>query len=239
MIYLPARRLRAARVKIWCSEDPIHLLALCSRRLAAPQRGQRWRHLLARLLLHAQRFLQEPHHHVEHVGKRERPRRRQPRRRGYVHPHGNSKCEAPRSSTAVTGRQGKGGAVTQCGPRKASGRRRVLLRDRARRSRRTTRKTRATAALRSWKRNRQEIASYALDLQRHPDGGFYLETFRDPFISLPKSALPPRCKLGSSLTRCISLGSFIGKSSARPPRRALTRCLSGARIRRRGRRRRS
>jgi hypothetical protein len=34
-----------------------------------------------------------------------------------------------------------------------------------------------------------------LDLQRHPDGGFYLETFRDPSISLPKSALPPRCKL--------------------------------------------
>jgi hypothetical protein len=36
----------------------------------------------------------------------------------------------------------------------------------------------------------------ALDLQRHPDGGFYLETFRDPSIALPTSGLPPRCKLG-------------------------------------------
>jgi len=35
----------------------------------------------------------------------------------------------------------------------------------------------------------------ALDLQRHPDGGFYLETFRDPSIFLPTAALPPRCKL--------------------------------------------
>jgi predicted cupin superfamily sugar epimerase len=31
----------------------------------------------------------------------------------------------------------------------------------------------------------------ALDLHRHPDGGFYLETFRKPFVALPKSALPP------------------------------------------------
>ena len=35
----------------------------------------------------------------------------------------------------------------------------------------------------------------ALDLQCHPDGGFYLETFRDPSIVLPTSELPPRCKL--------------------------------------------
>jgi hypothetical protein len=34
----------------------------------------------------------------------------------------------------------------------------------------------------------------ALDLHRHPDGGFYLETFRDSSVALPKSALPPQCK---------------------------------------------
>lgn len=44
------------------------------------------------------------------------------------------------------------------------------------------------------KKTAAEIVA-ALDLQRHPDGGFYLETFRDPSISPPKSALPPRCKL--------------------------------------------
>jgi predicted cupin superfamily sugar epimerase len=30
----------------------------------------------------------------------------------------------------------------------------------------------------------------ALELHRHPHGGFYLETFRDPSLVLPKSALP-------------------------------------------------
>jgi hypothetical protein len=59
------------------------------------------------------------------------------------------------------------------------------------------------------KKTAAEIVA-ALGLQRHPDGGFYLETFRDPSISLPKSVLPPRCKL-RSLTRCISLGSLILK----------------------------
>jgi predicted cupin superfamily sugar epimerase len=44
------------------------------------------------------------------------------------------------------------------------------------------------------KKTASEIVA-ALDLQLHPDGGFYLETFRDPSISLPTSALPPRCKL--------------------------------------------
>uniref|UniRef100_A0A0E0L8Y9 DUF985 domain-containing protein n=1 Tax=Oryza punctata TaxID=4537 RepID=A0A0E0L8Y9_ORYPU len=42
-----------------------------------------------------------------------------------------------------------------------------------------------------------------LDLQRHPDGGFYLETFRDPSISLPKSALPPRYKVDRSVSSAI------------------------------------
>jgi predicted cupin superfamily sugar epimerase len=44
------------------------------------------------------------------------------------------------------------------------------------------------------KKTAAEIVA-ALHLQRHPDGGFYLETFRDPSIALPTSALPPRCKL--------------------------------------------
>jgi hypothetical protein len=43
----------------------------------------------------------------------------------------------------------------------------------------------------------------ALDLHRHPDGGFYLETFRDSSISLPKSALPPQCK------PTFVVGSFV------------------------------
>jgi hypothetical protein len=34
----------------------------------------------------------------------------------------------------------------------------------------------------------------ALDRYRHPDGGFYLETFGNPFVALPKSALPLQCK---------------------------------------------
>jgi hypothetical protein len=38
----------------------------------------------------------------------------------------------------------------------------------------------------------------ALDLHRHPDGGFYLETFRNPFV-----ALPPRCK------PTFVVGSFV------------------------------
>jgi hypothetical protein len=44
------------------------------------------------------------------------------------------------------------------------------------------------------KKTAAEIVA-ALDLQRHPDGGFYLETFRDPSIFLPTSVLPLRCKL--------------------------------------------
>jgi predicted cupin superfamily sugar epimerase len=51
------------------------------------------------------------------------------------------------------------------------------------------------AATSSEKKTAAEVVAM-LDLQRHPDGGFILETFRDPSISLPKSALPPRCKLG-------------------------------------------
>ncbi|GJN00660.1 hypothetical protein PR202_ga17856 [Eleusine coracana subsp. coracana] len=44
------------------------------------------------------------------------------------------------------------------------------------------------------KKTAAEIVA-ALDLQRHHYGGFYLETFRDPSISLPKSALPPCYKV--------------------------------------------
>jgi hypothetical protein len=42
-----------------------------------------------------------------------------------------------------------------------------------------------------------------LDRHRHPDGGFYLETFRNPFVALPKSALPLQCKPS------FVVGSFI------------------------------
>lgn len=45
----------------------------------------------------------------------------------------------------------------------------------------------------SRKMKASEIATL-LALKPHPDGGFYLETFRDFCITLPKSQLPPHCK---------------------------------------------
>ena len=41
-----------------------------------------------------------------------------------------------------------------------------------------------------------------------PHGGFYLETFRDPSVALPKSALPPRCKLASDRSLDLVLSSI-------------------------------
>jgi len=43
----------------------------------------------------------------------------------------------------------------------------------------------------------------ALDLQCHPDGSFYLETFRDPSIVLPTSELPPRYKADRAVSSAI------------------------------------
>uniref|UniRef100_M8B8A0 DUF985 domain-containing protein n=1 Tax=Aegilops tauschii TaxID=37682 RepID=M8B8A0_AEGTA len=43
----------------------------------------------------------------------------------------------------------------------------------------------------SEKKTAAEVVA-ALELHRHPHGGFYLETFRDPSLALPKSALPPQ-----------------------------------------------
>jgi hypothetical protein len=34
-----------------------------------------------------------------------------------------------------------------------------------------------------------------LNLKPHPECGFYSETFRDTSVFLPKSQLPPECKL--------------------------------------------
>ncbi|KAE8769923.1 hypothetical protein D1007_58398 [Hordeum vulgare] len=43
----------------------------------------------------------------------------------------------------------------------------------------------------------------ALELHRHPHGGFYLETFRDPSLALPKSALPPQYKVERAVSSAI------------------------------------
>ncbi|KAF7094292.1 hypothetical protein CFC21_096610 [Triticum aestivum] len=43
----------------------------------------------------------------------------------------------------------------------------------------------------------------ALELHRHPHGGFYLETFRDPSLTLPKSALPPQYKVDRAVSSAI------------------------------------
>ncbi|WOL12157.1 hypothetical protein Cni_G20922 [Canna indica] len=53
----------------------------------------------------------------------------------------------------------------------------------------------------STKKKASEITAL-LDLQPHPDGGFYLETFRDS-ISLSKSELPPRYKADRSVSSAI------------------------------------
>uniref|UniRef100_A0A0E0HM70 DUF985 domain-containing protein n=1 Tax=Oryza nivara TaxID=4536 RepID=A0A0E0HM70_ORYNI len=58
------------------------------------------------------------------------------------------------------------------------------------------------AATSSEKKTAAEVVAM-LDLQRHPDGGFILETFRDPSISLPKSALPPRYKVDRAVSNAI------------------------------------
>ncbi|XP_020089691.1 uncharacterized protein LOC109711177 [Ananas comosus] len=42
-----------------------------------------------------------------------------------------------------------------------------------------------------------------LDLKPHPDGGFYLETFRDFSITLPKSQLPPHYKVSRPVSSAI------------------------------------
>uniref|UniRef100_A0A0E0DYB2 DUF985 domain-containing protein n=1 Tax=Oryza meridionalis TaxID=40149 RepID=A0A0E0DYB2_9ORYZ len=64
------------------------------------------------------------------------------------------------------------------------------------------RREESMAATSAEKKTAAEIVAM-LDLQRHPDGGFYLETFRDPSISLPKSALPPRYKVDRSVSSAI------------------------------------
>ncbi|XP_062228448.1 uncharacterized protein LOC133926496 [Phragmites australis] len=52
------------------------------------------------------------------------------------------------------------------------------------------------------KKTASEIVA-ALDLQRHPDGGFYLETFRDPAVFLLKSALPPLYNVDRAVSSAI------------------------------------
>lgn len=43
----------------------------------------------------------------------------------------------------------------------------------------------------------------ALNLQPHPEGGFYAETFRDEYVNLPTSALPSHFKVGRSVSTAI------------------------------------
>ncbi|GAB4838085.1 hypothetical protein Ancab_027616 [Ancistrocladus abbreviatus] len=42
-----------------------------------------------------------------------------------------------------------------------------------------------------------------LNLKPHPDGGFYLETFRDSSVLLPRTLLPPRYKVDRAVSTAI------------------------------------
>ncbi|URE28006.1 Cupin superfamily (DUF985) [Musa troglodytarum] len=52
------------------------------------------------------------------------------------------------------------------------------------------------------KKKASEVAAL-LDLQPHPDGGFYLETFRDSSITLSKSQLPPQYNMDRAVSSAI------------------------------------
>ncbi|CAL9760112.1 unnamed protein product [Musa acuminata subsp. burmannicoides] len=52
------------------------------------------------------------------------------------------------------------------------------------------------------KKKASEVAAL-LDLQPHPDGGFYLETFRDSSITLSKSQLPPQYNVDRAVSSAI------------------------------------
>jgi predicted cupin superfamily sugar epimerase len=43
----------------------------------------------------------------------------------------------------------------------------------------------------------------ALNLQPHPEGGFYAETFRDDSVKLLTSSLPPHFKVGRPVSTAI------------------------------------
>lgn len=73
---------------------------------------------------------------------------------------------------------------------------------------RSRRQSKAMALSSREKKTAAAIVSL-LDMQRHPDGGFYLETFRDPSITLPKSALRPRCKPGSFTAALSVCAGFL------------------------------